>query len=107
MTNTVTEIQNLKIVTNIMSADIKEIKADVINMKMDIQRMCGIISKLKESQDLTIPQSKSTVASQAVVALHSIFPLKTKEQLDQLEKDLKTVEKEAQLVRFYFIFNNK
>lgn len=57
VTNTVTEIQNeSKIITNIMSVDIKEIKADVINMKMDIQCMCGIISKLKESQDLIIPQ---------------------------------------------------
>ncbi|XP_029165713.1 uncharacterized protein LOC114936639 [Nylanderia fulva] len=84
-----------------MSTDIKEIKMDITNIKMDIQRMCGIISKLKESQDITLPLSKCTVASQAVVALHSIFPLKTKEQLHQLENELEIVEKETQLSAFF------
>lgn len=102
MTNIITEIRDMKIVINIMSIDIKEIKMDITNMKIDNQRMCGIIAKLKESQDIALPLSKCTVASQAV-ALHSIFPLQTKEQLDQLEKDLEIVEKETQLVSFYFL----
>lgn len=102
MTNIITEIRDMKIVINIMSTDIREIKMDITNMKIENQRMYGIIVKLKESQDIALPLSKCTDASQAVVALHSIFPLQTKEQLDQLERDLEIVEKETQLVSFYF-----
>lgn len=77
-----------------------------MDMKMDIQRIYGIVSKLKKTQDIFVPLSKCSVASQTVVSLHSIFPLKTKEQLDQLETDVETAEKEAQLVSVYFTIIN-
>lgn len=54
MTNTLTEMKDLKMFTNVMSIDVKDIKTDITSMKLDIQRMCGIISKLRENQDLTI-----------------------------------------------------
>lgn len=99
MTNAVTEIKNLKTVINTINTNIMKIRTDITDMKIDIKNIYNIVSKLNDIQDVAkirndIPLCsvpKCSVTSQAFVALHHIFPLKTKEQLDQLEKDQKRI----------------
>ncbi|XP_012287456.1 uncharacterized protein LOC105703547 isoform X1 [Orussus abietinus] len=81
-------------------ARLSAVESNIMHIKNDIQRIYGVLLKYQQKQLLQPVDNK--VAVEAVVQLDGTFPLKTAQQLAELEEQLKSsAEKKDQLMKYF------